>query len=438
MSNRKSARPSLKRRKSSSNSKLDDLEELETPDKGAAPVIQILGDIFTDILAVVPPPGFKVGGDTLSKINVLAGGSGLNVSVHLAAYLRRNKVKLADSDSSSPTVAMFSCVGDDLHGQLCTEHLRSSGVDTAGVHISKRGFKTGSCIVLSASSERSFVTDAACISEELALPLFLHTGSALFQPPACHFHISGYFNLNQLRADGELRRALAQAKAEGLPTSLNPQYDSLGLWDGIHSVAPVLDILVANEEEIMQIANSHEKSLEKQQPQTLSLSRAVARVLSWGCGCVVATLGARGATAFFRTNEPLPSSSQCSSPGGGGYRRRGQEHRSTRTVTQQGGLVMVELEVVGRRLDRAIVDTTGAGDAFTGAFIGALHVHAPSGNTNTDSTTDAANKDKDLIPQLPFSETQITVALQAGCEAGAFACTCLGGSTVPDLSAHTE
>ena len=230
-------------------SELDDPEE---PEKHSVetPVIQILGDIFTDILAVVPPSGFKVGGDTMSKINVLAGGSGLNVSIHLSAYLKRQgQGKPTENDSSpkrmshhtpdisnadrSPRVAIFSCVGDDLHGQLCTKALQDAGVDTAGVHVSKRGFKTGSCIVLSSSSERSFVTDAACISEELALPLFLQNRPTLFHPPACHFHVSGYFNLNQLRAGGALRDALARAKQNGLPTSLNPQYDSLGLWDGV-------------------------------------------------------------------------------------------------------------------------------------------------------------------------------------------------------------
>jgi len=191
----------------------------------------------------------------------------------------------------------------------------------------------------------------------------------------------------------------------------------------------MLDILVANEEEIMQIANSHEKALEKE-PHTSSLSRAAARVLSWGCGCVVATLGARGATAFFRTNEQLPSAAQCSSPGGS-YRRRGQV-ASTRTVTKQGGLNVVELEVVGRRLDRAIVDTTGAGDAFTGAFIGALHVHSHPALSADSFSADS------MVPRLPFFETQVTAALQAGCEAGALACTCLGGSTVPDFSPLTE
>jgi len=240
-------------------SEVDDGEE---PCAAQSPVIQILGDIFTDILAVVPPPGFKVGGDTLSKINVLAGGSGLNVSIHLSAYLKRQRHDGKHTDSSresnstprrlshhtadisssdrSPRVAMFSCIGDDLHGQMCSKHLQDAGIDISGVRVSKHGFKTGSCIVLSSSSERSFVTDAACISEELALPLFMHKGSTLFRPPACHFHISGYFNLNQLRASGaaQLRDALTQAKQKGLPTSLNPQYDSLGLWDGVSGVGP--------------------------------------------------------------------------------------------------------------------------------------------------------------------------------------------------------
>ena len=380
------------------------------------PVIQILGDIFTDILALIPASGFKVGGDTLSKINVMAGGSGLNVCVHMAAYL---KWRNASSKSSSATkrVAMFSCVGDDLHGKLCLDKLREAGVDTEGVCVSKHGNKTGSCIVLSSGLERSFVTDAACISDELALPLFLREDSTLYKSPACHFHVSGYYNLVQLRIAGGLREALSKAKEQGLPTSLNPQSDSMGLWNGIRNVAPVLDLLIANEEEVLQIANSNERdpSLE---PRTSSLSKAAARLLSWGCGCVVATLGSRGATAFYRTTDEDFSPQPPHSPGAGGVSRRRGSITSTRSVAKQDALFVVELEVVGRRLDSAIVDTTGAGDAFTGAFIGALHA------------TSAESEERQIF-HLPFTETQVIAALQAGCEAGALACTVLGGSTVP-------
>ena len=473
------------------------------------PIIQVLGDIFTDICARIPNEGLNIGGDTLSKIDTFAGGSALNVAMHIAHYLRRQKEGItataaaADDTRSHPLdeaakygppqeglgVAMFSCVGNDEFGAMCSKALQTGGVCTNGVKTSKKGLKTGTCIVLSSEMDRSFVTDGACVSQELDLPLFISpfiteteapsssaaalssssccctSGSTaacpsaeLFQNPACHLHVSGMYNLSLLRQqdipaaqawDG-LNEVYARAKHVGMSTSLNPQYDNLGRWDGIERIAKYIDVLIANEGEILRMANPQQdgesfvaqhygsqKEIDTEGGSAMSsaekLKNAAGRLLGWGIGLVVVTQGNLGATAFAPLASIVPHTSayvalrKCLLP---------LPPSLEGVDAEQEVFVMKQ---AGYRLGQPVVDTTGAGDAFCGAFLGSLlshhHCSAMQGLSLKANQSQQPYPRSGIanIPFLPIIHSHVTAALLAGCEAGARACMCLGGSTVVPL-----
>ena len=450
--------------------------------------VNILGDIFTDIVAKVPAK-IAVGGDTLSKIDVFPGGSGLNISVHLASYLSSQS-----QSSSQPKLqaAMYSCVGNDVHGEMCIKALKDAGVDESHVIVCKdTKIKTGTCIVLSSGTERSFITDGGCNETELSLSLFSpKQQNDLFSSNMKHFHCSGLYNLPNLRQVDEksglqnnLRNLFLNAKNRSsnsnsrssspslsplkrkfvdMPviTSMNPQYDANGKWDSVRGVCDLLDIFIGNEEEVMQISNSNEARRKYTSndsttnsntyevdffPKTKSLTEAAMRILSWGAGIVVSTLGKRGAVAFFRTETNVLTQGGSISPGS-------PRRKATQTQAQTQSALIIptydsmspmkkkksefdnsvyylrELECVGKRLDAPIVDTTGAGDAFAGAFLGALHISCMKSNANANVETTFQNVT--AIPDLWFSEEDIAYAMKVGCEAGGRACTVLGGSTL--------
>lgn len=77
--------------------------------------INIIGDIFVDILASKLENLPKWGTDTLGTISTVPGGSALNTTLHAVYYIEErayhNKVNI------------FSAVGNDFFGKLCRNAL---------------------------------------------------------------------------------------------------------------------------------------------------------------------------------------------------------------------------------------------------------------------------------------------------------------------------
>jgi sugar/nucleoside kinase (ribokinase family) len=419
--------------------------------------INIFGDIFTDIVARVPAKINLKGGDTLSKIDVFPGGSGSNVSCHLANYLQKN-------NQTQAITRIYSCVGDDTHGKLCIDYLDKCNVDTSYVKVSKSA-KTGTCIVLSSGMERSFITDAGCIDNELQLDLF----TLKEQDSLCckqihnndddnhvHFHMSGIFNISQIRKKSSdnghtgIYNIFHKVKYNNnnVCTSLNPQYDALGQWDCIRDICPTLDILIANEVEVMNIANSSQgkelsaRAKRSGQTESLdnveSLSEGAARILTWGCAVVVATLGSRGAVAFFRGSNIVSSDHDHTILTSSSSSSRKSRHKSSNSsniiIYDENSDTTIwklrEVECVAKRLDSAIIDTTGAGDAFAAAFIGGM----TSSRLAPKHSSSNNNKNNNNIPipgtLIEMTESDIEFGMTQGCEAGGMSCMVVGGSTL--------
>ncbi|MEX1264090.1 MAG: carbohydrate kinase family protein [Actinomycetota bacterium] len=208
-------------------------------------------------------------------------------------------------------VAFAGVVGDDLFGSYMREQLAVRGVDVAGLIIDA-DHPTGLTVVLSTGDDRAMLTSPGSIGELRASLI----DSDLLRA-ARHVHVSSYFLQAGLAPD--LPELLAGVRAGGASTSLDPNWDPSGEWDGgLHALLPAIDVLLPNEAEAALLAH------------TSDLDSAIASLRSRG-PILAVKAGDRGAIAA-----------------GPGERVR----------------------VAGVPVDA--VDTTGAGDSFDAGFVAAM------------------------------------------------------------------
>ncbi|HRW17777.1 MAG TPA: PfkB family carbohydrate kinase [Dermatophilaceae bacterium] len=202
------------------------------------PVV-VVGDVGLDVIATMLGP-FRQGSDTPSAVATHPGGAGANTAAWLAAY--------------GMDVTVCGRVGDDAAGRAAVGELEASGVRCA-VALDAR-LPTGLVVVVvDESGERSLfpargansaLTEAdcdldvvvsaaggrgagraACGRETAGLAAGPAAAGRETEGPADgHLHVSGYVLLDEgSRAAG--LAALAQARARGWTTSVDPQAASL-------------------------------------------------------------------------------------------------------------------------------------------------------------------------------------------------------------------
>jgi sugar/nucleoside kinase (ribokinase family) len=116
-------------------------------------------------------------------------------------------------------VAFVGCVGDDPAGAEAAAALRAAGVDPA-LHV-RAGVPTGACVVLiDAAGERTMLPDAGANALLPERPL----------PDGAHLHVSGYSLLRPGSRPAAVA-ALRDARATGMTTSVDPA-----------SAAPLADV----------------------------------------------------------------------------------------------------------------------------------------------------------------------------------------------------
>jgi sugar/nucleoside kinase (ribokinase family) len=208
-------------------------------------------------------------------------------------------------------VAIAGVVGDDLFGAFMREHLVARGVDISGLTVDPH-LATGITVVLSETADRAILTYLGTIG--------VMRGSLVdldLLRSARHVHVSSFFLQTSLAPD--IPTLFAQAHEAGATTSIDPNWDPAGTWDGgLDEILPFVDVLLPNEIEVTRLA------------RTSDLEIAIALLRERGPLVVVKT-GARGALAAGRGEradaEPLPV---------------------------------------------VVVDTTGAGDSFDAGFLAAM------------------------------------------------------------------
>jgi len=236
--------------------------------------------------------------------------------------------KLVDSASFSigSSSAIFACgaarlglkvgfigvCGDDLFGHFMLDEMGRRQVDVAPV-IVDASVSTGMSVILSTASDRAILTHIGsmdCLRAEQVTDELL----SRFR----HLHVASYFLQTALQPG--LPDLFRRARALGLTTSLDPNWDPSGEWRGFDDLLPYVNVFLPNENEALALTGAANEE------------QALAR-LAQKCPWVAIKLGPRGAIA-------------------------GQG-----TLTASSPALKVH-----------VVDTTGAGDSFDGGFLyGFLH-----------------------------------------------------------------
>ncbi|HKT01817.1 MAG TPA: PfkB family carbohydrate kinase, partial [Rugosimonospora sp.] len=198
---------------------------------------------------------------------------------------------------------LLAAVGADLYGGFVRDALRDRGVDITGLRTVAE--PTGLSVILSAT-DRAILTLTGAIGALTAADIALDG--------VTHVHVSSYFLQPRLAAG--LAGAFAAARAGGVTTSLDTNWDPAGRWAGVREVLAYTDVFLPNEAELAAIGG--------------------AGALVDGGTTVVVKQGAAGARACW------PGGS-CAAPG----------------------------------LAVDTVDTTGAGDSFNAAFLAGWLAGAP-------------------------------------------------------------
>lgn len=212
------------------------------------------------------------------------------------------------------SVRLIGMVGHDAFGDLAVSRLAGAGVDTAWIAQSSAPTAT-TVVLVDSSGNRMFLHRLGASGEAFAEPVE-------FTPKVTrgmsHFHLASVFGLPRLRP--HTADLLRRAREAGLATSVDTQWDTLGRWmEDLAPCLPYTDLLFMNEDEARMLTGASDPA------------RAAEVMQGHGARTVVLKLSARG----------------CAVIGPG---------------------VAIECPA----FDVPVVDTTGAGDCFAGAFLAAL------------------------------------------------------------------
>jgi sugar/nucleoside kinase (ribokinase family) len=256
----------------------------------------VVGDANPDIVLLggEVQPAFGQAERLVDEIRLTMGGSGAILACGAARLGLR--------------VAIAGLVGDDLSGRFTREGLQERGVDTTALMIDD-GAPTAATVVLSKPDDRAMLTATGPIGRLTAAMIDRDVLAA-----AKHIHVSSYFLQEALTPS--LPSLFRQAHDAGSTTSVDPNWDPSGVWDGgLPALLEHVDVFLPNAMEALSLSRISDLDL------------AVAR-LGERARFVVVKLGEQGAIAGHA----------------GG-------------VTRSAGL------------PAAVVDTTGAGDSFDAGFL---------------------------------------------------------------------
>ncbi len=271
----------------------------------------MLGDVVTDVVARHARP-LAPGTDTAAAIRLLPGGAGANVACW-AAYWGVEDVRFAGR------------VGADA-AQWHARRLDAAGVRAQLTVDDEAPTGTVVCLVDGAEgAQRTFLTDSGAV-------LRLHPDdlSPRILDGIAHLHVSGYLffaESSRAAAIATIRRA----RARGVGVSVDPASAGFLARTGVDRFLEAVrgvQVLVPSEDEAALLLMGASASFDP--TETVDPTEAACR-LSLMFPLVVAKLGARGA------------------------------------LVCRAGEVVARVPAVAAEP----VDTTGAGDAFTGAFLAA-------------------------------------------------------------------
>jgi sugar/nucleoside kinase (ribokinase family) len=206
------------------------------------------------------------------------------------------------------SVGFVGKVGDDEFGDFMLRSLQQAGVDTSRI-IRHAGGRTGICVVM------SFPEDYAMVSFPGIRETFrLEEVDFDYVKTARHLHMSSFYIQPALRP--EIPQLFRWARQAGLSTSLDPDNDPTGGWNGgMRGTLTNVDLFLPNEQELMGIAGKEDLNAAVEEMRGLA-------------GTTIVKRGAAGVLVATRS----------------------------RTITAPGFAIKP-------------LDTTGAGDSFNAGFV---------------------------------------------------------------------
>lgn len=171
-------------------------------------------------------------------------------------------------------VAFIGKCGDDLFGRYMLEEMQRRAVDISPVFVDPL-LSTGLTVILNKGDDRAMLTFPGAIgalrAEEIPDDLLGR---------ARHLHVASYFLQDALRPG--LPDLFRRARALGLTTSLDTNWDPAGRWEGVLHLLPLVDVFLPNAAEACALTGETD------------VTRA-ARWLATRAGTVAVKLGAEGA-----------------------------------------------------------------------------------------------------------------------------------------------
>lgn len=138
-------------------------------------------------------------------------------------------------------VAFIGVCGDDLFGHFMLDEMTKRGVDVSAVRVDPDQ-QTGLTVILNKGNDRAMLTYPGAIAALRAEDV---TDDLLRR--ARHLHVASYFLQDALRPG--LPDLFARARALGLTTSLDTNWDPSGEWQGVLDLLLLTNVLFLNEAE---------------------------------------------------------------------------------------------------------------------------------------------------------------------------------------------
>jgi sugar/nucleoside kinase (ribokinase family) len=145
-------------------------------------------------------------------------------------------------------VAFIGICGDDVFGHFMLEQMQARRVDISNVIIEPGG-QTGLSIILNRADDRAILTHSGLIGSLRAE----HVTEKMLRQ-ARHLHVASYFLQSALQPG--LPGLFSRARAVGLTTSLDTNWDPSGEWRGFDELLPLVDVFLPNENEALAISGA--------------------------------------------------------------------------------------------------------------------------------------------------------------------------------------
>jgi len=205
-------------------------------------------------------------------------------------------------------------VGDDVFGHISLNIINELGLDPTGVIIRNGVDSNVTCILIDSENERHFVC-----SGNAARSLCPDDILANVEAGTRYLHIGSFMSLDKIEYENAVY-LFSRAKEAGLHTSFDVTFDEKGDWlKRIENALPYTDIMFASYDEAVSLTGG-----------LTDPPQIARRLLDYGIGKCVIKLGKKGCYAR--------------DSGGDEFGMQAYAHMP-------------------------VVDTTGAGDAFVGAFL---------------------------------------------------------------------